>query len=521
MAKNNDNNFELSSYWSRFCNDVTTGLRFDVLCDYKIKDLVNMVQRPMEFNEMLRHISRRLYSAQGLVRNTIDYISSLPTLDYVITTRTKDSKSRINKEIVDYTLDVIKHKEIVRDFILKCCIDGTAYYYFETAKRNPTKEKSLDEFTAYSITEINALKKSLTDINASVINLPTDYCRIVGIKNNNYVVAFDLKYFDEGNEPVEHKLRKFPKEIIDGYNNYKNGKGKEMLILDETKTLCYKISANRDEPYGRPLVLAAIEDILFKNHFKNTKRNILNNVNNQIIYETFPEGKTAGTSALTKQQQEYQHNVVKKAVQNKNNVGGTSFFSVAAGTKIDSIKIDTDLFDDDGYETNLDINIGTDLGFAASLLSASGTTSFSSQQTNLELVTSQIFQWIEAITNELNKVINYNILNKQYIEVKINYLPITHLNRKQHFAFAKELFTIGRGSLSYMAVCAGIPEEVFFAMLDEQLEKGIMEKYPVNATSYNTSGNAESGRPSIDDATNENTVKSKTNNSNNQPKPSD
>ena len=156
------------------------------------------------------------------------------------------------------------------------------------------------------------------------------------------------------------------------------------------------------------------------------------------------------------------------------------------------------------------------------MLNASGTTSFSSQQTNLSLVTSQLFEWIDDIVSEINKVINYNILGLNYINAEINYLPITHLNRGEYFKTAKELFTIGRGSLAYLANCAGLSKEVYFAMLDEQLEEGIMDKYPVNATSYNTSGNQDDnkgGRPTNDNPTNDNTIKSKTNNSNEQPKP--
>lgn len=93
------------------------------------------------------------------------------------------------------------------------------------------------------------------------------------------------------------------------------------------------------------------------------------------------------------------------------------------------------------------------------------------------------------------------------------------------------MFTIGRGSLAYLANCAGLSKEVYFAMLDEQLEEGVLDKYPVNATSFNTSGNNsdvdnqnkdsqnKGGRPTNNNPTNENTIRSKTNNSNKQPKP--
>ena len=94
------------------------------------------------------------------------------------------------------------------------------------------------------------------------------------------------------------------------------------------------------------------------------------------------------------------------------------------------------------------------------------------------------------------------------------------------FKIAKELYTIGRGSLTYLANCAGISKKVFYSMLDEQQEEGIMDKYPINATSYNTSGNNNTeektaGRPVEDNPVNDNTIISKTNGSNNLPSPSD
>jgi hypothetical protein len=354
-------------------------------------------------------------------------------------------------------------------------------------------------------------------MNLSVINLPVDYCRIIGFKNNSYIVAFDLEYFNDGEETNESKLRKYPKEIQEAYNKWHNGKGQQEVVLDNTKTMVFKISSKRDEPWGRPLVLAAILDILYGDYFTNTKRKTLDEVNNKLVYETFPEGKTTGTSALTDKQQKEQHDAVKSVIATKNTRGATSFVSVAAGTKIDVIDTSTDIFDDK-YESKLDEKIGTDLGFAATLLNASASSSYSAQQTNLELVTAQIFKWIEEITAELNKVLNFNVLNLNYIDVKVNYLPITHLNKQQMIGYVKDLYLQGKGSLTLWASAVGISSDVFYAMLDEELEDDIENKYPVHQTSY-TQSSKDAGRPTVDNPTNENTIQSKTNNSNGQPKP--
>lgn len=527
MAKKEEKetNYETNSYWSY--RDISAGVYFNILNDFEMKDLVRIIQEPMLYNKELRIISRRLYSSSGILRNTLDYMQALPTLDYVLTSYTNDGKSKLNKEIVNYTLKTINHKDFVRDVLLKGMIDGIAFYYFNTAVPKDNRQKFMSKWVADEITEINSLKPRLAKLKANIISLPVDYTEIVGRKNNHYCLAFDLSYFDRDNVNPEIELRMFPSEFTDAYNKWKkSGKSaNQMFLLDDSKTLVHKISSNLSEKWGRVLCLAAIVDILYSDKFRNAKSGILDNVNNQIIYETFPEGSAGkGSSALSQKQQQDQHNAIKSVVQTRKERNGVSFFSVAAGTKIDSIDVKTDLFDND-YESNLDTKVGTALGFAASLLNASGTTSFSSQQTNLDLVSSQIFAWIESITEELNKVINYNVLGLDYNDIEIYYLPITRLNREKVFSTAKDLYQIGRGSLSYLATCAGLPKQVFFAMLDEQLEEKIMEKYPINATSFNTAGGdttdeeSKAGRPTEENPTNENTIRSKTNNSNDIPKP--
>jgi hypothetical protein len=84
--------------------------------------------------------------------------------------------------------------------------------------------------------------------------------------------------------------------------------------------------------------------------------------------------------------------------------------------------------------------------------------------------------------------------------------------------YVKDLYLQGKGSLTLWASAVGISSEVFYAMLDEELEENIENKYPVHATSF-TQSSKDTGRPTVDNPTNENTIQSKTNNSNGQPKP--
>lgn len=513
---------EFNSYRSTQISDAYFG--FNIFSIYSPEQLTAVIKDPMDDgnNEILRKVSKILYGTNGVYTNTVDYMKSMPTLDKVIVTYGKSAKNKKkNKSLMESTLRLIKDKEIVRDALFSAMLEGTYYGYFETATRPQSNKKFLSDYDVDSIVEINEL-----GINASVISLPSDYTKIVGIKNSSYVIAFNLDYFNDcPGESTEMKLRKFPKEIRDAYNERKNNSANtnNWVILDNTKTIVHKIRSKRDEKYGRPLVLAAINDILYGDYFTQTKRNVLDEINNKIIYETFPEGKEKGSSALTKQQQQSQHDTVKNAVFNKNNRGGVSFFSVSAGTKIDTIDAsNTDIFDDK-YESNLNDKIALGMGIASSLLNGSSSGSYSSQENNLELMSGELFEWIEQISSELNKCINHCIIRDENNYVECKYLPITNVNQGKKVTYYKDLYLQGSGSLSAWIAACGISPDVYFALLDQEIESGIYDKYKPHLTSFTISGknqNNGAGRPETDNPT-ESTIQTRTNNGNAIPSPSD
>ena len=523
QAKKENTEYEFNAFRSYRLNSLSYYGMMDVFDIYTPEQIRDLIRNPMENNQVLRDISRILYGCNGIFTNTVDYMVAMPTLDSVIVPYGDNKyKRKRNKKLMESTLRHIKHKEIVRDALFRGMVDGTAFYYFETTERPLSLEKLMSDYDVSRISEINEL-----GINAAIISLPLDYTKIIGIRNSNYQLAFDLSYFDsyEGEEK-DKKLRKYPKEIRDAYLS---GNHCKWYVLDQKKTIVHKVRSSRDEPWGRPLVLAAINDILYGDYFVDTKRNVLDEINNRIIYQTFPEGKEKGTSALSKTQQQTQHDKVKGAVMNKNNRGGISFFSVAAGTKIDSIEAkNTDIFDDK-YESNLGDKVAMDLGIAASLLNGSGSGNYSSQVNNLQLLSSQIFQWIEQIESELNKVINANIIQDKTNFVECKYLPTTYVNHKEMVTNTKDLYLQGKGSLALWASSVGISPDIYFALMNQELEDDIENKYPVHQTSYtysakNDTGSAKNdtgaGRPTDDDSGNYSTLQTKANNTNEVPAPS-
>lgn len=516
-AKNINETFEFNSYW-------TPGSIFDPLfaCgvyDYFNKDEIKCVLR----NPILNHntairLSEFVYTKNGIVSNSIDYMTSLPCLDRIVISKNKRSSKTIqaSKDLMKSTLDAINDKQFIRDALFTEMLDGIAFYYFDVRQKNFDRSKFMSDYDVENIVEINEV-----GINASIITLPWRYTKIVGKKNGRYVLAFNLRYFDDfTGENRDRKLRKYPKEIVDAYHKRKNGStGGDWVVLDNDKTMCRKIKCKDTEPWGRSLVIAALEDVLYKDYFTDTKRNVLDEINNKVIYQTFPEGKDKGSCALTKQQQENQHAAVKQAVMNKNSRGGISFFSVAAGTKIDDIDVSTDIFDDSN-ESNLNSQISVDLGICASLIGAMETGSFAAGTNNLEMINAQLYSWVYEWQKELNHVINKNIIKNDRSKVEVYYFPTSFVNRKSFFDMMKSLYSEASGSISFLVASTGVDVDAYFAVLDDEIANGIYEKYQPHKTSYTMSKDDEVGRPTTDNPT-DNTIKSQNNNGNALPSPSD
>lgn len=519
--KKTNKEYEFNSYFGT--DAVTDIFGCNLYTEFTPEEIRQIVTDPITNHSLTRRLAMFVYNSEGVVTNSIDYMVSLPCLDRVIYAKKRlfgKKKAEKNKDLMLSTLESVNDKQFIRDALFTDMNEGNSFYYFEVTNSVNDNTKFLSDYDVENIIELCDI-----GMNASLIPLPYEYSKIVGRKNGRYVIAFNLLYFQEksaSEDEKKRKLKKYPTEIRNAYNQWEKGNyaGNHWVVLDNKHTIAHKIKCKISEPWGRPLAIAAISDILYKNEFVDTKRNVLKELNNKIIYQTLPEGKDKGSCALTKTQQQNQHDKVKQAVMTKNNRGGTSFFTVSAGTKIDALDVDaTDIFDNKN-ESDLTDKIALDLGMAAQLLGASSTGTFAGEQHNLEMINAQLYTWIQELQTELNYVINENIIQDHRNKVEVYYLPTSLVNRKQFFEMMKSLYLECGGSYTFLCAASGISPDIYFNILDEEIDNKIFDRYQPHATSY-TLSSKDNGRPSDTDSTNENTQKSHRNGSNSLPSPSD
>ena len=498
-------------------------------CPLDLNSLNDYLKNPMLYNQQLRELAWWVYRTDGTISSGLDYMRSMHTLDKVVYCKSDNSstsfkkRKQANKTKYESTLDTIKYRKFIRDALLKDFNDGIFFYYFETTTSSVDNKKFLSDIDVLNISEINQL-----GINASIISLPVDSCKIIGKKNGTYVAAFDLRYFTQfTDENLKRKLKAFPKEIRDAWSSYEtNSQTQPWVKLDSNKTIIHKIKSADSDPWGVPLSISALDDILFANHFINTKRNILDDLNNQIFYETFPEGEKKGSSSLSDKQQKEQHDLVKSALFNNSNKYGKAFFSLASGTKLDQIKVDTSIFDEKN-ESSVKNNISQAIGQEPSLVGGESKSNYATATLNIENIAAFIYSIISDIVDELNKVINANIIKDDQCRARLYILPTTSVNRDKMVKYMSDLYARGKGSLQAWISSTGFDTEAYMALADEELENDWENKYVVHKTSFTISGkDSDNGDPDKSagapktDSNNEQTIQTKTNGGNIMPKAS-
>ena len=497
---------------------------------YTIQEITEMAKNPMQHIRPLRQWAKWAYYSNGTVTTAIDSLISLHSLDYVVVVKPKKTgasrkKYRNNIDKMNSVLRSMRYKEVIRDGLFHNANEGMYVAYMETRTVPVDSRLALTDYDVQGITEINS-----AGINTVVIPLPIDYVRIIGRRNNCYEVAFDLRYLEGmSEEDRKRKLQGLPRQIQEGWRKYSNGEfpnGACWQRLDWHKTIVTKIKSGQNDPYGVPFAVAALDDIDYAKYFINTKRRVLDTVNNQIYYETFPEGKEKGTSALSKDQQERQHNTVKQALTQRTNSNGVSFFSLASGTKMDRLPVDLSLLDEQN-ENAIKEDVNEDIGISAAALSGSSTGNYATATLNIEIVANNVYTWIEALVEELNKCLNYNVIRDSNYRVEFRVLPITFINREKQVKFFSDLYARGKGSLIAWIASSGMNVDDYLSLMDFELDEDFENRYPVHKTSFTVTGkDAPDG--DVDQSTgdgdpplNASTESTKANNANASPSPSD
>jgi len=520
LEENNSTSPELETSHAVELNSLTTSTYFiqeALSSGISIEQLRLYIKYPMRYNRQLRQLSREAYNSNGMYANCIDYMISIPTLDFIVTSDDDTLESDLRCVNFRKILKKINHKLTTRDILMNCFIDGMYVAIFRQTSAN---NKNINPQQGF-VDSLLYLEGLSLDDNIQIQPLDLDYCKFIGFQNNQQIVAFNLMYFDQFKHGgLLHEIKNYPLEFAQAYIAYKKDASKQWFTLNPKTTIALKFKANVREAYGRPLGLSALFDIRFADDYYISQINTVSDLASSIYTLTLPEGEKTGSCSLNKNQQANLVSAFENAVSiNTSNTYGKSKISkltLAPGAKIERMGKDSSLMKDTLNDENIR-KISTSLGFASACLNAQGEggASYSTLAVNVNLVLTQIFNLVEQIAYEYTRVLNSTDNNNP---ININYLRTSIINQNESFDRALQLYTNCGGDISYVITEAGYDIDNYVAIKKMEKRNNYKYLFEPNLTSFTATGD-EGGRPSSD-SQNENTQISKTLGTNKNPKPS-
>lgn len=470
---------------------------------------------PMQYNRQIRQLTREMYGLNGIFANTTDYYVASASLDYITTCSENNKKNQKKRKIFNDIIYKLNHKLTTRDILLHQFLDGMYVGILrDTQKKNINANADL--------TIIDKLEGLALNDNLMIQPLNLDYVKFVGFQNNDYVVAFDMQYFDSfSGNGLQREIKNYPPEFIKGYLAYKKDAIKRWFILDQKYTVSLKFKSNISEPFGRTLAIAALSDMFFADQYTESQRANMSELSSNIYYMTLPEAEKKGQCSLNQTQQKNQVAAFEGAIKvssSDGRIAKTTTLTLAPGTEIGKVDKSSGVLEKTLTDENMK-RVSTSLGFAIGALNGEGNSTYSSLQVNIDLILAQVYQILEQIQWQYTKVLNNLINAKGKDFIKFTYLKTSSLTQEKDAKNAKELYTLAGGSRLYWIACASnVDVDDYISLMDYEKQANFEELFPPHMTSY-TTNNDTGGRPT-ENSNNPNTNISKTNGSNNTPKPS-
>lgn len=473
---------EINSY-----NDFELINSFYGLFDYYTKEqLLQYVSNPMYFHKQIMDVSEKMYNRTGIYGQTVSKMVSAPSLDAVIIPNNIKNKSKKNlNKAYDIFNNKINHKLSTRDGLYNSLLYGEY-----VAIWRDTKKKNVDRPKEY------ASGKNIEGVgyvdNVMLQPLDLRFCRFEGFANGDYVISFDMQYFDmfQGTGLIG-EIKNFPNNFILGYKAYKKDSSKRWMLLPQETTFAYKFHGAINESHGRPLAVFALLDMLFSEDYTDSQRNNMYENSSTIRWMRLPEAEKKGSCSLNKDQQNNQYNAFKNAVKsrdanNKSRLGGTTTLKLAPGTEIGKLE-NSDTFLKNTLTEENNNSISTDFGFALSALNGAGEgASYSTLQVNIDLMLSEVFSMLEQFSFQYSKLINNYLNLTDENRLDFMYLNTSSLNADSQFDKFKELYTLAGGSrtMLYSAACGNA--NLYMRLMDYEASENFDQTYIPHLTSFTT-----------------------------------
>lgn len=435
---------------------------------YRAKYTKEQINTYIENNNVdkLREVSNYFFLASGQYRGLIQYLSNILTFDYLIVPKVKKN-------------DVLTSDRFERDYHF--IMDYTDNSYIEETERFITFITLLDGvFYGYEQQRDNIV---------SVQQLPPQYCRSNYKVNGAYGVEFNLRFF-EIYKDTELKMKlfeMFPREFLQYYLDYKNGKTKEWIQLDPNFARCHKFTTA-----PKPLLSDVFLDLVDLKEYKELDKSQSKLNLYKLIVQKLPIDKDSGLPLLQLEEGKALHANAKKMITQEGIDVLTSPLDIQAvnlqerGSTIrDNIERATNNVYESANTSKILFSSGTDGG------SIGLSYSVKIDESSIFPLLSQYKRWRDNKFKTLFK-------SKSY-QFEILFPKITIFNRKEMFDLYKEGATLGYSKLMPLAAM-GIKQSTFINLINfENNYLKLDELFKPLQSSHTQSNEDKKGRPESDE----------------------
>lgn len=478
-----------------------------IIKDVDEKTLQKYMANPEQFKDQLQKYAFYQYISNGDIFQLFDLVRILPNLNYKIKTL-KVSKSN-EKHTLECRMAMkeINHKELTRDSISQTVSTGTLCGVW-VGRENPKSKEY-----PYPIIFDNL-----------------EYFFPGRRKNGKWTVWCDLAYFDSAiNEDSKKNLIEnlSPYVTYEDYQNYKNlGEDFRFIEFPVERSICIRThTLRRNQRFGIPWNTQSIMDIKHKEKLRNLEKVASNKVMNAVAVLTLglddvSKDNDRTYKKLGEKLTKSTFESVKKGLMS-NEDGEASVVGLPEWAKLEYPSQKSDVLNPDKMDSiNSDIRNSTGI---SSTLTNGEKGNYASAKLNLDIIFDRIAELLESIENEMyNKLIKIilpqTVSNYYYME----YEKSQPLSNKERADLLKGLHDKGY-SLRYLIDLLGIDFDEFidnskYEIQDMKLRKIIVP--PLNTNNISANDDNVGGRDTDTTDENDNTVKSKEQGGNKNPKPS-
>ncbi|AYB37536.1 hypothetical protein [Brevibacillus laterosporus] len=465
-----------------------------ILSEITSEQLLTYLSDPDNYITELNNLAHYYYITSGEVFQLFDLTKVLPTLNYKIEVYDKGKNYEKNIIACNKALRKAKHKQLTRDIISQLISTGTLTGIWLGDKKNPYLYIFDDLKIASPAYRVNGDWIIQVDLSA------------IGNLNDLQREAF----FKNLHPHITEKM----------YKEYRIDSTKQFAYLPQNRTICLQThTLKRNQAYGLNWALTGLFDLQHKKKLKDLEKSIANKIISAVAVLTIGSEKNPDTSnlKLNKTIKRKIHSGVKTALEKKQ-ANGVTVVSIPDFASIEFPEMKSDALDPKKFDS-INNDVTSAYGTSPAVLNGTGG-NFASAKISLDVFYKKIAILLEDIETEVyQKLFNIILPSSVSDDYYLVYDKEPPLTAKEKVDILMKLHSQEGFSLkAVIDLLSGIDfSEYVNQSIYEQEVMQLQEKIKPYASAYTATQLSKSGRPENNEPTSENTIKSKTNNGNEQP----